>query len=366
LNKKILVGVPPKNHIVLAYDEVQGLTDLGYQCSTIVYGSNNQSISKLKRLYKVVVNAVKLVRALYSFSPSFLYINSRFEPLATSRDFISVLIIRLLYYKRLKISIKSHGSDLSILLNDSFLYKKVIMPFMLRQVDAWFFLSNEEKEIIGSRSRKLLQKVYVTSNIIDPARSVSSAAFREKYSFNNSKFKVLYVGRMVREKGIFDIIKSITLIGFKEQCVFIFVGDGPDFKELQSYTEELELSSCVRFLGFIPDAECDHFYANTDLLVYPTFDTEGFPMALFKSVAAGLPIVTTRIRAAKDHLTAPENVLWVEAKSAQSIAAAFSTLYHNKDLRSSMSQNNKLVGKKFSRSNVCAEMNNDYFVSANQ
>lgn len=365
MNKKILVGVPPKNHILLAYDEIHGLNDLGYSCNTIIYGSNNESISKIRRLYKVIKNAFKIVIALYKYSPSFLYLNSRFEPLATSRDFISLLIIKLLYYKKVRIIIKSHGSNLSILLNNSFFYKRLVMPFMTRSVDAWFFLSNEEKETIKSHNNELFKRVYVTSNIIDPSRSVSSSVFKEKYSLNTDRFKVLYVGRMVRVKGIFDILKSIPLIDFKDDCIFIFVGSGPDLKELETLAKELNLLQYVRFLGFIPDAECDHFYANTDMLVYPTFDTEGFPMALFKSVAAGLPIVTTKIRAAKDHLTAPDNVLWVEAESAQSIADAFSVLYQKKMLRNSMSENNKAVGKKFSRSSVCAEMNEDYFKYSN-
>ncbi len=365
MNKKILIGVPPTNHILLAHDEVQGLTEIGYTCNTITYGSNNQSISNIKKLQKVMVNAFKIVFALYKFSPGYLYLNSRFEPIATSRDFISLLIIKLFYFKRLKVIIKTHGSDLSLLCNKSFFLKRLLLPFMISQVDAWFFLSNEEKEIIAKGNSRLSNKVYVTSNIIDPTRSVSSSAFKQKYALNTDKFKILYVGRMVREKGIFDILKSIPLISFKEDCVFIFVGNGPHLKELKSLATELNLLSYVRFLGFVPDEECDHFYANTDLLVFPTFYTEGFPMALFKSVAAGLPIITTRIRAAKDHLKSPDNVLWVEAESVKSIADAVSTLYKNDTLISSMSENNKAVGRKFSRSNVCAEMNENYFINSN-
>jgi glycosyltransferase involved in cell wall biosynthesis len=361
VNKKILVGIPPKNHIVLAFDEIKGFTELGYTCDTIVYGNNSGSLSGLKRLQKVVINAFKIVSKLYRFSPDFLYLNSRFEPVATSRDFVTLLIVRLCYLKRVRVVIKSHGSDLSILTNEAFLYKRIIMPFMEKVVDAWFFLSNEEKEVIRRENTALSEKCYVTTNIIDPERSISSEQFRAKYKLDEEKFKILYVGRMVREKGIFDILKSIPLLRFKENCLFVFVGDGPNFEELKSFAEAQGLGAFVHFTGFIADEECDHFYANTDLLVYPTFDTEGFPMALFKSVAAGLPVITTQIRAAKDHLTSGQNVLWVEANSPSAIAAAVSRIYNNKSAVSEMSANNKILGKKFSRSNVCLAMNEDYF-----
>ncbi len=79
-------------------------------------------------------------------------------------------------------------------------------------------------------------------------------------------------------------------------------------------------------------------------------------MALFKSVAGGLPVITTRIRAAKDHLTAPDNVLWVDKESPESIAKAIDTLYNDHALRHAMAENNRQVAKKFTRTQVCAGM----------
>jgi glycosyltransferase involved in cell wall biosynthesis len=155
---------------------------------------------------------------------------------------------------------------------------------------------------------------------------------------------------------VFSLLKSIPLLDCKENCQFLFVGDGPDFKELVQSAETLGVTAWTRFLGYIPDHECDHFYANADMLAFPTFFNEGFPMALFKSVAAGLPVITTRIRAAKDHLSDPENVLWVDGESPESVAIAIAALYKNRGLRETMSANNRQIARKFSREYVCSEM----------
>jgi glycosyltransferase involved in cell wall biosynthesis len=90
--------------------------------------------------------------------------------------------------------------------------------------------------------------------------------------------------------------------------------------------------------------------------VFPTFFGEGFPMALFKAVVSGLPVVTTRIRAAIDHLTMPENVIWVEPKSEKQVAEAINGLVRNDELRRYMSGNNKRLADRFSRDKVCGEL----------
>jgi glycosyltransferase involved in cell wall biosynthesis len=231
-----------------------------------------------------------------------------------------------------------------------------VIPFLRDHVDAWFFLSSEEKELVRQYDPVLARKIFITANIVDPGRSVASLAFREKYSLDESKFKVLFVGRIVREKGVFSLLESIPLLSCKEDCQIIFVGDGPDMEALKKEAEALKVTAYTRFPGFIPDHECDHFYANADILAFPTYFNEGFPMALFKSVAAGLPVITTRIRAAKDHLSAPDNVLWVDGESAQSVAKAIDTLYDNHALRKAMSQNNRQIAKKFTRLQVCTGM----------
>jgi len=354
--QRILVGVPPKNHVLLSHDEIDGFTDLGYVCKPVPFSRNDSTAPKMLKLWGVIVKALNIVKQLYAFSPEFLYLNSRFEPVATTRDFITVLLIKLLYIHKVKIVIKTHGSDISILQSSSFFFRRMVVPFVRKHVDVWFFLSSEEKELVRQYDPVLAQKIFITANIIDPARSVASLAFRKKYALDDSKFKVLFVGRIVREKGVFSLLESIPMLPCKDDCLFVFVGDGPDMKELRQRAESLQVMDYVRFTGFIPDQECDHFYANADMLAFPTFFNEGFPMALFKSIAAGLPVITTRIRAAKDYLTAPDNVLWVNGESAESVAKAISILYGDHALRKAMSANNRELAKKFTRLQVCTGM----------
>lgn len=141
--KRILVGVPPRHHVLLSHDEIDGLTDLGYHCKPVLYGRNDSNLGVLNKFMGVVGRALTIVQELYSFKPGFLYLNSRLEEQGSTRDFISVLLIRLLYWRKLKIVIKTHGSEPSVLQSESFFFKRMVIPFLTKYVNAWFVLSKD-------------------------------------------------------------------------------------------------------------------------------------------------------------------------------------------------------------------------------
>ncbi len=364
MNKKILVGIPPKNHINLAMDEVEGLKDLNYNCDTIVYSRNKPFGGKIDKLFGVLSNAVAIIKRLYKFKPHILYLNSRFEPVGTTRDFITVLLIRILYWRKLNIAIKTHGSDLTILTEKSYFFNIIIIPFLTKQVTLWFFLSYEEINNIAALSPKFAKKAYVTGNIIDPKRSIKTDDFLKKHGLKDNRFKFFFAGRMIAEKGVFSILRAIPSFKHKEQCVFIFAGDGEEFEEFKEEVKNLNLEKFVHVMGFVPEEECDHFFANVDALVFPTYFDEGFPMALFKSIGSGLPIITTKTRAAIDHLKEPDNCLWVNGKKPESITTALTRLYENENIRTVMINNNINLGKKFTKEKITEQMHLDFIEAA--
>jgi glycosyltransferase involved in cell wall biosynthesis len=354
---KVLIGINPKGHAHLGMDELNGLNKLGLQCRSIRYGRRDFSVNgPIGRLFETVVNSFNIISTLYGFSPGILYLNSRLEPVASVRDFVTIFLIKCFYFRKLKIVIKSHGSDPSVLMTRSFLYRRIIIPYLTKYVDLWLFLSNEEKEIVREYNPGMSEKIFITCNIIEPSRLASNMEFRKKYHLDDNKFKILFIGRVINEKGVFEFLKAIPLVDRKDKCDFILVGDGDDLDQVKRLAGELHVSPYIRFLGWVDPYEAESFYGSVDMLVYPTFFGEGFPMALFNSIASGLPVITTRIRAAIDHLNMPENVIWVEPRSERQVADAINELIRNEELRKHMSNNNKRLATRFSQDKICDEM----------
>ncbi|SDW53594.1 Glycosyltransferase involved in cell wall bisynthesis [Hydrobacter penzbergensis] len=354
---KVLIGINPKGHIHLATDELDGLANTGMLCRPIRYGRKNYSVNGvIRRLFDTVSNSFNIISTLYRFSPDILYLNSRFEPVASVRDFITLFLVKCFYYKEINIVIKSHGSDMSVFTSSSLLYRRVIIPYLIRHVDLWLFLSKEEKTIVKQHNWRMAEKVFVTGNIIEPSRLISNDDFRIKYHLNNGKLRILFIGHVVYEKGVFEFLKAVPLVERKDKCDFILVGDGEDLGEAKELAIDLGVTSYIRFLGWVEEGETEHFYDCVDILVCPSFQGEDFPMVLFKAIASGLPVITTRMRTAIDYLTMPENVIWVEPKNEKQVAEALNELIKNDELRNNMSTNNRKLATQFSRDKVCDEM----------
>jgi glycosyltransferase involved in cell wall biosynthesis len=167
---------------------------------------------------------------------------------------------------------------------------------------------------------------------------------------------LLFIGRFIPAKGLLDVILASGLLrddGIK--FLLMCVGDGPTRAEAEALTAKLELQSSVRFFGYLPEEQTQTFYAHSTMLLFPTYHIEGFPMVIFNAAANGLPIITTRIRAAADYLCEPDNCLWVDPKNPGMLAEKMGHLLHDAKLRSAMAENNRALAQSFSAEIVTAE-----------
>ena len=135
----------------------------------------------------------------------------------------------------------------------------------------------------------------------------------------------------------------------------VFCGDGPLRKEAETEVEQLGMNDHVRFVGQIPEFRMREYYANATMLAFPTYHQEGFPMVVFQSVAAGIPVITTRIRAAADYLSEPENCLWVWPRNPEQLAGKMIHLIQNPDLCARVGHCNRKLARQFTSSIVAEE-----------
>jgi glycosyltransferase involved in cell wall biosynthesis len=152
---------------------------------------------------------------------------------------------------------------------------------------------------------------------------------------------VLFVGRLLRQKGVFELLEAMPLVAERgARCRLDFVGDGPAAAELRARVDALDLVDTVTFAGYVTGAELVQAYAGADVLALPTY-SEGFATVLTEAMDAGLPIVTTPIRGAADLLVEREHVLFVEPRDVAGLAAALVSLLENPSLRRRMGEANR-------------------------
>ncbi|MEU0481183.1 glycosyltransferase [Streptosporangium sp. NPDC006013] len=102
---------------------------------------------------------------------------------------------------------------------------------------------------------------------------------------------VLCVARLSTNKGHRFLIDAAALLSRDgHPCTFVLVGDGAERKRLQRHVNELGVD--VRFIGFHTNIE--GFLARADVVVLPSI-SEGLSNAVMEAMAAGRPIVATRV-----------------------------------------------------------------------
>lgn len=103
----------------------------------------------------------------------------------------------------------------------------------------------------------------------------------------------LYVGRLVRGKGLDHLLDAFALL--QEKCVtptsLLLVGDGTDETRYRTRSRELSLEN-VSFAGFVQQPTLPRMYVAADVFVFPTLG-DPYGLVLDEAMASSLPVVTT-------------------------------------------------------------------------
>jgi glycosyltransferase involved in cell wall biosynthesis len=145
-------------------------------------------------------------------------------------------------------------------------------------------------------------------------------------------FKVLFVGRFGREKGLDTLLDGLSLLLADKFPVHLdLVGDGPLATELRSRAALLE-DKTVQFHGWLPEGpDLNRLFDQADLFVQPSRQ-EGIPKVLVKAMAYGLPIVATCIGGIPDIVSQGVQGLLIPADDPVRLAQAMRIILDDSDL----------------------------------
>jgi glycosyltransferase involved in cell wall biosynthesis len=160
------------------------------------------------------------------------------------------------------------------------------------------------------------------------------------------RFTVLYLGNLVREKGVFVILDAIPLVRARcPQAHFVFAGawwSEKDRVEAERVVQERNLSFCTEFTGPVTGDRKWEIIARGDVLVFPTFfHYETFGQVLLEAMGVGLPVIATRRAAIPEIVEEGVNGLFVAEQDAADLAEKIIALANDPALRARMGEANK-------------------------
>ncbi len=312
-------------------------------------------LRKLAKVYPV------FSRGRFIFQFPIIFFKSMFSVIKNGPDcivgitgntcgFTAVLVGKLTGAKS---AIYLRGSDLNVFPKKNFL-NRALMKFTVKNASCIITAGKKLKEnaIRFGASKKKVGHIY-TGIQLKRFQKKSKVSSRKKLRLPKNKAIMLYVGSIIRAKGLQDIIRALHKVKNKNY-LFIVIGIGSDLEEIKNMSKGLEEN--VLFLGQKKYNEIPDYYIASDIFISASH-SEGTPNTMFEAMGAGNAIIYSDVGEVP-YVLSNKNAILIKPRNTKQIKSAIEKLLKNRTLRQKMSKNNLKDIKDYKREDAPKEFLN--------
>lgn len=196
--------------------------------------------------------------------------------------------------------------------------------------------SKEKIKIIGQGSSNGINTKHFDPHIYN--EKVKNE-LREELGISKEDFVFIFVGRLVSDKGINELVKAFRNLKFKiKNSKLLMVG--PFETELDPLKEEtlqeIKTNPHIISVGYQEDVR--PYFAISDALAFPSY-REGFPNVVMQAGAMGLPSIVSNINGCNEIIIEEENGLIIPPKNIQDLQNAMLRLLEDENLNDKLKSN---------------------------
>lgn len=231
------------------------------------------------------------------------------------------------YLFKIPLVVTVHGSDVFDLKRSFFSKFK---EYVLKNADAVTVNSSATKKASYNLYRRDDYRIIPMGIDMKMFKNAShQKKIREKYSIK--KEFILYVGRLVKDKGIGFLIKAMPMVLKKfPEAKLLIVGEGKDKAQFKDIVLKLGLDKNVIITGWIDNKKVPAFFATSDVTVVPSF-FEGLGIVAVEAIASGSPVIASNVGGIPDIIKHKKTGLLVKPKNSKEIAEALISILSNKE-----------------------------------
>ncbi|RJR21250.1 MAG: glycosyltransferase family 1 protein [Nitrospiraceae bacterium] len=153
---------------------------------------------------------------------------------------------------------------------------------------------------------------------------------RTRYGFDADSIVITNVGILRSIKGHEVTLKAVkAVVSAYPRARFLLVGDGPRKDILERLVQDLGISKHVIFTGFVKDIP--EIYSFSDISVLSSW-SEGLPQSLMQAMAAGVPVVATKVGGVPEVVIHEKTGLLIESGDHEGLAKGIIRLLGHPDM----------------------------------
>jgi glycosyltransferase involved in cell wall biosynthesis len=224
-------------------------------------------------------------------------------------------------------------------------------------------ITKKRIDIIGNGNINGIDETYWQKT---DALQIASQIIQKQLNADDS-FNFLFVGRIVRDKGIVELVEAFeSLQNAKKNCKLILVGDFENSADSVPLTwrEKINQNGNIAHVGF--QADIRPWLLASQVLILPSY-REGFPNVILQAGAMELPIIVSNVNGAAEVVNESNGIL-IEKKNTNALIDAM-TCFIKKDKEEikAMGQSAKeTVHNKFLQKNLYPQILNYYELALKQ
>ena len=217
--------------------------------------------------------------------------------------------------------------------------QKITRRIIISNADAYIASSSKAKEKLvawGAKEKSIFMSLLTVD--ISPYRNAVK---------NGTSNTILYVGRIIRGKGLDLLINALSEIKCDYQLHIVGNGSDDQVAELKQQANMLGVDSKIEWLGFKSGHELVDEYVNAGAFVLPTRE-DCFGLVLLEALCSSTPIVSSKYAdGSYDIVSAGKNGFIVDPEKTTEFARAIETIIDNKEVQRRFSENCKANIEKF-------------------
>lgn len=182
-----------------------------------------------------------------------------------------------------------------------------------------------------------LMLVYNGVETLDNTEIASPAVRPDRNDTGTKKINILFVGRLAPPKNPGLLVEAFSRLPreLQEKAHITIIGDGPDRLRLEALIENLHVTAHVGLTGTLPRTEVLHrLHTQADVFVLISH-WEGFPYSILEAMAAGVPVIASRVGGIPEALEHGGGML-IDNDSVEQLTNALTLLITDNTLRTNM------------------------------